>query len=138
LRNRLGLIYGILVTLILLIGFWWVFFLVREGENYEKLQFQRHQTDIATAYYMFETSSRSIDAYQSMLEQHFPHLQLKMTGDGLTIVVDPEIHRAVHQESIRKKTDVCYRRYIFYFAVTCRDIDFDSGSKTRKRFQKSP
>lgn len=102
-RNRLGLIYGILVALILLIGFWWVFFLVREGENYGKLQFQRHQTDIATAYYMFEISSRNIDAFQPMLEQHFPHLQLQMTDTGLQIVVDPEIHRAVHQESKRKK-----------------------------------
>ncbi len=102
-RNRLGLIYSILVALILLIGFWWVYFLVHEGENFEKLQFQRHQTDIATAYYMFETSSLSIDAYQPMLEQHFPHLQLKMTDAGLTIVVDPEIHQAIHEASERKQ-----------------------------------
>lgn len=102
-RNRLGLIYGILVALILLIGFWWVFFLVREGENYEKLQFQRHQTDIATAYYMLETSPGSIDTYGMMLKQHFPNLQLQMTDAGLTIVVNPETHRAVHEESKRKK-----------------------------------
>jgi len=103
LRNRLGLIYSIFVALILLIGFWWVFFLVRESGNYEKLQFQRHQTDIATAFYMYEISSRNIDAFEPMLKQHFPHLQLKMTDAGLTIVVDPEIHLAVHQESKRKK-----------------------------------
>ncbi len=102
-RNRLGLIYGILVALILLIGSWWVFFLLQEGENYEKLQFQRHQTDIATAYYMFQTASLSIDAFEPMLKQHFPYLQLQLTDVGMSIVVDPEIHRAVHEESKRRK-----------------------------------
>jgi two-component system, OmpR family, sensor histidine kinase CiaH len=103
LRNRLGLIYGILVTLILLIGFWWVFFLVREGENYEKYHLQRHKTDIAAAYFMLETSNLKIDSYQSFLDRHFSHLQIIDSESGLQIVVDSKIHHEIHKESKRRQ-----------------------------------
>jgi len=103
LQNKLGLYYGILVTLIIAIGIWWVYFLTQESHNYERYMLQRYTTDQLHAQYLISTVSGVAHDPVGMLGNTFPHLAFQRTPQGWNVQVIAEAHQAVHKEAARRR-----------------------------------
>ena len=102
-QERLGLYYGVLVTLILAIGVWWVYYLSAESRNYERFQIQRFTTDQLHAVYLIQTVPEvGIDPI-GMLQESFPHLIFQPSGENWQVQVDPAAHERVHAEGTRRR-----------------------------------
>ena len=102
-QDRLGVYYGVLVTLIIAIGTWWVFFLSQETRNYERFQIQRFTTDQLHAVYLIQTVPEVGRNPVGMLQQSFPHLMFHPNGDNWQVQVDPAAHDRVHAEGTRRR-----------------------------------
>jgi len=102
-QDRLGVYYGVLVTLIIAIGAWWVFFLSRETLNYERFQIQRYTTDQLHAVYLIQTVPEVGRDPIGMLQESFPHLLFQYNGTTWQVTVDPAAHDAVHSEGSRRR-----------------------------------
>ena len=104
LQERLGLYYGILVTLILAIGVWWVYYLSQESRNYERFQIQRYTTDQLHAVYLIQTVPEVGRNPIGMLQESFPHLVFMPNGENWKVTVDPAARERVHAEGTRRRT----------------------------------
>lgn len=103
LQQRLGLFYGVLVTLILAIGVWWVYFLVRESRNYERYMLQRYATDQLHAVYLIQSVPEVGRDPEIMLGSNFPHLVFTRGPEGWQVSIDHAAHEAVHDEAERRR-----------------------------------
>lgn len=102
-EDRLGLYYGVLVTLIIAIGTWWVYFLSQESRNYERWQIQRYTTDQIHAAYLIRTVPEVGRNPVAMLGDAFPHLVFHQAPTGWEVSVDPEAHESVHADGRRRR-----------------------------------
>jgi len=103
LQNKLGLLYGVLVTLIVAIGVWWVYFMTQESQNYERYMMQRYTTDQLHAHYLIKTVGDVAHDPVRMLGETYPHLRFVMTREGWNVHVVDEAHQAVHAEATRRR-----------------------------------
>jgi signal transduction histidine kinase len=103
LQNKLGLYYAILVTLIIAIGVWWVYFMTQESHNYERYMFQRYTTDQIHAQYLIKTVSDVAHNPIGMLGETYPHLSFRRSSSGWDVQVIAEAHQAVHKEASRRR-----------------------------------
>ena len=103
LHDRLGLLYGILVLLILSIGAWWAYFLSQEGHHYEHYRLQLFATDRLHAAFLVNSVPEIAADPEGTLGRDFPELVFHRDGDRVTVTVRPEAIRAVHAEAARRR-----------------------------------
>lgn len=103
LQDNLGWVYGILVTLIVSIGVWWVYFMHREAGNYERYMLQRLTTDQLHAVHLISTVSDVGHDPAAYLGTRYPHLHFRRTETGWDVLVDDEVHAEVHRETARRR-----------------------------------
>lgn len=103
LQNNLGWVYGILVTLIVTIGVWWVYFMTQEGRNYERYMLQRLTTDQLHAVYLINTVPGVAHDPAGVLGRRYPYLRFQWNGQDWDVQVDMKMHEAIHQEAARRR-----------------------------------
>ncbi|HPF34924.1 HAMP domain-containing histidine kinase [bacterium] len=103
LQNNLGLVYGILVTLIVTIGIWWVYYMTQEGRNYERYMLQRLTTDRLHAAYLITTVPDVAHDPVSVLGERYPYLRFVWNGRDWDVQVDMKVHEAIHHEAKRRR-----------------------------------
>ncbi len=101
-HHRLGLLYTVLVILILAMGAWWMYYINREGQNYERYQFQRLATDRLHAVFLLQLDPIVADNPHAALGDTYPHLRFERNGAEWNVSIDPVVHQAVHDEAERR------------------------------------
>jgi len=103
LRRRLGLLYGILVTLILVMGVWWVYFLNQDARSYEQYRRQHMSLDRLQAIRLLETSETIRTDPAGQLGEVYPFLLFTPTATGHDVSIDPAALDAVRHEARRRQ-----------------------------------
>ncbi|MBU1072857.1 hypothetical protein KKG45_06395, partial [bacterium] len=102
-HHRLGLLYGILVTLILAMGAWWMYYINREGQNFERYQMQRYANDRLHAAFLLRLDPEAAHDPAAVLGPDYPHLHFQRTASGWDVHVDAAALDAVRDEARRRK-----------------------------------
>ncbi len=102
-HHRLGLLYGVLVTLIVAMGAWWMYYINREGGNYERYQLQRFANDRLHAVYLLRFDPDTARDPEAVLGPEYPHLHFQRVGDGWDVHVDAAALDAVRDEARRRE-----------------------------------
>ena len=90
-RTRMGLLYGTLVALLLVMGVWWTYFLTGEANAQAELQIQKMATDRLHATFLIQADPRLLDRPNDFLKPSFPHLIFTRTARGVDVQIDPAV-----------------------------------------------
>jgi len=102
-HHRLGLLYGILVTLILAMGAWWVIYVNREGRSYEQDRMQRFDSDRAHAADLIRLDPGIAADPAGRLDTDYPHLRFRRDGEGWAVSVDANVIETLRDEARRRR-----------------------------------
>lgn len=100
-KNRRGLIYGILVGLLLLIGVWWIYFLTNEDNARLEFARQKVQTDRLHAVFLLQSNPDMMKAPDLYLGESFPHLIFRQGEHDIEVLVKPEHMKEVEAKARR-------------------------------------
>jgi signal transduction histidine kinase len=137
LHRHLGLMYGILVALIVVIGAWWVFYLTREGHHYESFQLQRFRTDQMHAVYILETVPEVRADPAAMLGKAFPHLLFRKTEKGWEVSIDPAAAADVHREAARRRRMFMTEGVVFLLLLAAGTTILTLASRRERDFKRA-
>ncbi len=93
-RKSRGIIYGILVTLLLVMGAWWFYFLTMESDAHAKFARQKLINDRLHAVFLIQSSPAIRNDPEGTLGKSFPQLVFNRTPEGIDVQVDPVILKA--------------------------------------------
>ncbi|MFH1845591.1 MAG: HAMP domain-containing sensor histidine kinase, partial [bacterium] len=103
LRRHLGLLYGILVALILVMGVWWVYFLNQDARSYEQYRRQHMSLDRLQAIRLLDTFEAMRTDPAGQLGEVYPFLRFTPTATGHDVSIDPAALAAVSHEARRRQ-----------------------------------
>lgn len=105
---RMGLLYGALVALLVLMGVWWMYFLTGESDVQADLQVQKMATDRLHATFLIQADPSVMDHPDGILMSSFPHLIFRRTAQGVEVQIDPAVLANI-------KADARAKRRMFLF-----------------------
>lgn len=96
LKLRLGLLYGILVALLVIMGVWWVYYLTTENRARTQTELQKLANDRIHASFLVQTDPQVKADPERWLGESFPDLVFKRLPDGnIEVDVDPAVREAI-------------------------------------------
>lgn len=136
-RNRLGLLYGILVVLLLAIGVWWVYFLSSEGRLYEEYRLQQMDTDRLHASFLIQADPTIAADPALHLGSSFPHIVFERRQDGWRTAVDPAVVAAIRGEARRKRNMILAEGLVFLVALAAGSAILVLSVRSENRFKQA-
>ncbi len=115
-HRRLGLLYAVLVVLILSMGAWWMYYINRESQNFERYQLQRLATDRLHAVFLLQLDPDVAHDPYAVLGETYPHLRFNRQDGGWIVTVDSSVHQAVHDEAKRRNL-MFFTESVFFLAL---------------------
>ena len=102
-KSRMGLLYGTLVALLVMMGMWWTYFLTGEISVQADLQLQKMATDRLHATFLIQAEPRVMENPREFLKPSFPHLIFTRTAGGLDVQIDPAVLASIEFEARAKR-----------------------------------
>ena len=115
-RARMGILYGTLVTLLVMMGVWWTYFLTGETSVQADLQMQKMATDRLHATFLIQADPRLMENPREFLKPSFPHLIFKRTAQGLEVQIDPMVVASI-EASARSKQRMFLFEGLFFLSL---------------------
>lgn len=95
-KIRLGLLYGILVALLVIMGTWWVYYLTSETKARAESELQKLSNDRLHAAFLIQTEPQVRAEPELWLAESFPGLIfIRGAGGSLTVQIDPAVKTAI-------------------------------------------
>ena len=136
-RDRLGLLYGILVTLLLTIGVWWVYFLTDQGRVNTEYRLQKLDTDLLHASFLMQADRRIAADPAHWLGQAFPNLVFRRVPTGWDVDVDPEAVAAIRAEARRTSNMFLYEGLVFLALLAAGSTILVLSVRSEQRFKQA-
>ncbi|RKZ14256.1 hypothetical protein DRQ50_09240 [bacterium] len=136
-RNRLGLLYGILVALLLTIGVWWVYFLTDQGQVNTEYRLQKLNTDRLHASFLIQADPRIAADPDHWLGKAFPQLEFRRGATGWEAHVDPEAARVIRAEAHRTSNMFLYEGLVFLALLAAGSTILVLSVRSEQRFKQA-
>ena len=136
-RNRLGLLYGILVVLLLTIGVWWVYFLTHEGQVYTEYRLQKLANDRLHASFLIQADAQIASDPERFLGEAFPHLDYTRTLEGWEVEIDPAALARIRSESRTTRNMFLYEGLVFLVLLAAGSTILMLAVRSEVRFKQA-
>ncbi|MBE0564360.1 MAG: HAMP domain-containing histidine kinase [Krumholzibacteria bacterium] len=136
-RNRFGLLYGVLVALLLTIGIWWVYFLTHEGRVYTEYRLQKLATDRLHASFLIQADQQIAGDPQQFLGETFPHLVYRRTPDGWDVEIEPAALARIRAESATTRNMFLYEGLVFLLLLAAGSTILMLSVRSERRFKQA-
>ena len=136
-KTRLGLLYGILVALLLVMGLWWVYFLAQEGRVQAQFQKQKLSNDRLHAMFLIQSDPRIAAAPQQWLGESFPQLLFLSTPEGTEVLIDPEVLQEIDSRARATRNMFIYEGCFFLALLTAGSTILVFSWRTEVRFKQA-
>lgn len=136
-RNRLGLLYGILVGLLLTIGVWWVYFLTHEGQVYTEYRLQKLATDRLHASFLIQADQQIANDPQRYLDEAFPHLVYRRGAEGWDVDIEPAAMARIRAESSTTRNMFLYEGLVFLLLLAAGSTILMLSVRSEMRFKQA-
>ena len=132
-KNR-GLIYGILVTILLVMGVWWVYFLTTESNARADVERQKLANDRLHAVFLIQANAAVKDDPEHALGESFPQLIFKKNQQGVDVLIDPTILKAIEQDARSTRNMSLYEGLFFMICLLAGSIILILSWRSETRF----
>ncbi|MBU8870850.1 MAG: HAMP domain-containing histidine kinase [Gemmatimonadales bacterium] len=136
-RTRLGLLYGILVALLLVMGVWWVYFLSQESRIHAQYQQQKLANDRLHATFLIQSDPRVAAEPERWLGESFPHLLFRGTAHGTEVVIDPVVMREIESKARATRNMFLYEGIFFLALLVAGSTILILSLRTEARFKQA-
>lgn len=136
-QNRLGLLYGILVTLLLVMGVWWVYYLTQQGQVQAEYRKQKLATEHLHAAYLLQSDPRVRENPRKVLGEAFPHLIVHQHSDGVHLEIDPVVLQAIDDEARTARNMFLYEGLFFLVLLGGGTTILTVARRNEKRFKQT-
>jgi signal transduction histidine kinase len=136
-KARLGLLYGILVALILVMGLWWVYFLTQEGQVHAQFQKQKLANDRLHATFLIQSDARVAAEPQKWLGDSFPQLQFRTTAHGTEVIIAPDVIQEIDAKARATRNMFLYEGLFFLALLTAGSTILVLSWRTEARFKQA-
>lgn len=136
-RLRLGLLYGILVALLLVMGLWWVYFLTSEGGKHAAYEKQKLSSDRLHATFLIQSDTRIAAEPQRWLADSFPDLDFVLRDHGVDVTIRPEVLRAIDDEARHTRNMFLYEGLFFLVLLVAGSMILVYSWRTEARFKQA-
>lgn len=136
-RNRLGLLYGILVGLLLTIGVWWVYFLTHEGQIYTEYRLQKLATDRLHASFLIQADQQIASDPRRYLGEAFPHLTYRRSAEGWDVDIEPAAMARIRAESSTTRNMFLYEGLVFLLLLAAGSTILMLSVRSEVRFKQA-
>jgi signal transduction histidine kinase len=131
----LDLLYGLLATLIVAQGTWWVIFQTREGARYERVEVERLESELRHARSLVAIAPDATTSEQ--LRDTFPELSIERRPDGVDVEIDPEVLTAVRAEARRRSRMFLLEGTFFLALLGAGTLVLGLAHRAESRFRRS-
>jgi len=137
-RKRLGLLYGILVALLLVIGIWWVYFLSQEGLVHAQYRKQKLASDRLHAAFLIQSEPQIMADPQKWLGESFPHLRFTRTATGgVDVDIRPEVLQEIDNEARKSRNMFLYEGLFFLVLLAAGSVILVHSRRSEIRFNQA-
>lgn len=136
-KLRLGLLYGILVALLLVMGVWWVYFLTREGEHQAEYEKQKLSSDRLHASFLIQSDPRVAAEPERWLGDSFPDLEFRRSAGVVDVAIRPEVIRAIDDKARRTRNMFLYEGLFFLLLLIAGSWILVYSWRTEARFKQA-
>ncbi len=136
-RSRMGLVYGVLVTLICALGVWWVYYLTVEGRLYVDHSLQKMANDRLHAAFLVRTDPEVRADPERWLGPSFPHLVFRRTPHGIETEIDPRIVADLEDEGRRRRNMFLYEGAFFLLLLLAGSTILAVSWRQAERFKRA-
>lgn len=136
-KARLGLLYGILVALLLVMGLWWVYFLTQEGQVHAQYQKQKLANDRLHATFLIQSDARVAAAPEKWLGDSFPQLRFRTTAQGTEVVIAPEVIAEIDAKARATRNMFLYEGLFFLALLAAGSTILVLSRRTEARFKQA-
>jgi len=136
-RNRLGLLYGTLVVLLLAIAVWWVYFLSHEGRSFEENRLQHLASDRLHAEFLILADARIAEDPQRHLGESFPHIVFRKGPDGWETAIDPAVVATIGEDARRKRNMILAEGLVFLALLIAGSTILVLSVRSETRFKQA-
>ena len=136
-RTRLGLLYGILVALLMVMGVWWVYFLTQEGRLHAQFEKQKLANDRLHATFLIQSDTRIAAEPQHWLGESFPQLQFHVTPHGVEVIIDPAVLDGIDDKARATRNMFLYEGVFFLALLVGGSTILVLSLRTESRFKQA-
>lgn len=136
-RNRLGLLYGILVALLLTIGVWWVYFLTHEGQVYTEYRLQKLANDRLHASFLIQADQQIAADPRRYLGAAFPNLVYRRGPAGWNVEIEPSAVAKIRAESATTRNMFLYEGLVFLLLLAAGSTILMLSVRSEMRFKQA-
>jgi two-component system sensor histidine kinase SenX3 len=115
-NKRMGLLYGLLIALIVVMGVWWVYYLTEQGRAQAEHELQKLANDRLHAAFLIQSDPQVRAEPERWLGEAFPHLVFRRTSRGIEVEVRPERIFEIEREAAATRNMFIYEG-VFFFAL---------------------
>jgi len=133
----MGLLYGALVALLVVMGVWWMYFLTSEANVQADLQLQKMATDRLHATFLIQADPRVMDRPDELLKPSFPHLIFTRTARGLDVVIDPTVVASIEAGARAKRRMFLFEGLFFLLLLIAGSGILIYSWRSEVRFKQS-
>jgi signal transduction histidine kinase len=136
-KNRIGIIYGILVLMILIMGLWWVYFLTREGAVHAEFHKQRLANDKRHATFLIASNRQLAHDPNRWLSESFPHLVFTPGIHGVLVEIDPVFLEKIDREARQTRNMFLYEGAFFLLLLGAGSTILVMSLRSENRFKEA-
>ncbi len=136
-KIKLGLLYGILAALLVVMGGWWVYFLSNETQAQHEFRMQKLANDQIHASFLVQTDPRVRADPRKWLGDSFPDLIFRQTEAGVQVMVDPQVVKNIEQEARNTRRMFLYEGLFFLVLLTAGSIILVGAWRSEMRFKQA-
>jgi signal transduction histidine kinase len=137
---RLGsahdLLYGLLATLIVAQGTWWVVYQSREGRRYEAAETERLEAEQRQATLVL-SSMPELRGDARRLHESFPGLLFDLRGADPVVMIDPVVANAIRHEARRRQRMFLLEGTFFLALLVGGTVVLGFAHRAETRFRRS-
>lgn len=133
----MGLLYGALVALLVVMGAWWMYFLTGEANVQADLQLQKMATDRLHATFLIQADPGVMDRPDEKLKPSFPHLIFTRTARGLDVAIDPAVVASIKAGARAKRRMFLFEGLFFLMLLVAGSGILIYSWRSEVRFKQS-
>lgn len=136
LRSRHDLLYGLLATLIVAQGTWWVIYQSREGRRYEAAEMHRLAAEQGQARLLL-SSLPELRADPRRLHETFPGLLVDLRSGEPVVTIDPVVANSIRHEARRRRRMFLLEGSFFLALLAAGTLVLGFAHREETRFRRS-
>lgn len=136
-KNRIGVLYWVLVFMIMVMGLWWVYYLTEEGSVHADFQKQRLANDKLHAAFLITSDPHVAADPEHWLGDSFPQLVFSPGPNGVMVSINPRYLEDIDKDARQTRNMFLYEGAFFLLLLAGGSTILVMSLRSATRFKQA-